>query len=143
MPTRFARLKHTSALLDKGLDLKSEMQDEFPFTWQPIGGDGRDLGPYEYDEPVSTGAQLIIGRNVELSLYINNGNIVFTTPKDGPARVDILSLQGNKVVTLANLLATEGGMYTIPVEQKLKQGVYIVRLTFDGKLTKSVKMVVK
>ena len=32
---------------------------------------------------------------------------------------------------------------TIPVEQKLKQGVYIVRLTFDGKLTKSVKMAVK
>ncbi len=143
MPTRFARLKHTSALLDKGLDLKSEMQDEFPFTWQPIGGDGRDLGPYEYDEPVSTGAQLIIGRNVELSLSINNGNIVFTTPKDGRARVDILSLQGNKVGTIANLLATEGGVYTIPVEQKLKQGVYIVRLTFDGKLTKSVKMAVR
>ena len=57
--------------------------------------------------------------------------------------MDILSLQGNKVVTLANLLATEGGMYTIPVEQKLMQGVYIIRLTFDGKLTKSVKMVVK
>ena len=57
--------------------------------------------------------------------------------------MDILSLQGNKVGTLANLLATEGGMYTIPVEQKLMQGVYIIRLTFDGKLTKSVKMVVK
>ena len=142
LPTRFARLKKSSALLDKGLDLKSEMQDDYPFTWQPIGGEGRDLGPYEYEEPVATGAQLIIGRNVDLSLRINGGNVVFTTPTDGRARLDILSLQGNKVGTIANILATEGGQYTYPVENNLPRGIYLLRLTF-GSQTKSLKMVVK
>lgn len=85
---------------------------------------------------------MILYKNVDLSLRVSNGQVVFTTPTDGRAYVDILSLQGTKVGTIANLMATEGGQYTFPIEQSLKQGVYIIRLSF-GKQTKSIKMVVK
>lgn len=50
MPTRFARLKSTSVFIDKGVDksLPADVIAEFPFLEQPIYGNGRDLGPYEY-----------------------------------------------------------------------------------------------
>jgi hypothetical protein len=46
------------------------------------------------------------------------------------------------VATVANLLVTAGGQYSIPVSTQLQRGVYIARLSFNGE-SKSVKFTVK
>ena len=143
LPTRFARLKSTATLfIDKGLDLKSEMQDEFPYLWQPIYGAARDLGPYEYAPTQTTGMQLILTNEKELSLCVAHGNIQFIVPANGKAVIDLYSPQGIRVANAANILATAGGQYSIPVSGQLQKGVYIVRLQFNGS-TRSVQFTVK
>ena len=131
LPTRFARLKSTSKLIDCGLDLRSELQDEFPFTWQDIVGTARDLGPYEYQSPQPAGMQMLLTHERELSLACRDGNIIFTVPENGRVRVDVLSLQGQFITTNANLLATGGAQYSIPLAN-LPSGIYILRMTFKG-----------
>ena len=111
LPTRFARLKSTSKLIDCGLDMRSEMQDEYPFTWQDIVGDARDLGPYEYQSPQPSGVQMLLTHEKDLSLAYRDGNVIFTVPENGRARVDVVSLQGQHVMTNANILATAGGHF--------------------------------
>ena len=143
LPTRFARLKSTASLfIDKGLDLKSEMQDEFPYLWQPIYGVARDLGPYEYAPATPTGMQLILTNEKELSLCIAHGNLQFSVPANGKATIDLYSPQGVRVANVANILATAGGQYSIPVSTQLQKGVYIARLLFNG-ATRSVRFTVK
>ena len=142
LPTRFARLRSTSVLIDKGLDLKSDMQDEFPYLWQPIYGSARDLGPYEYSPAQTTGTQLILTNDKTLSLTVAYGNIQFTVPANGKAVVELYTPQGTQVATVANLLTTAGGQYSIPVSSQVKKGVYIARLSFMGE-TRSVKFTVE
>ncbi|MBQ5378082.1 MAG: T9SS type A sorting domain-containing protein, partial [Prevotella sp.] len=138
LPTRFARLKSTSKLIDCGLDMRSEMQDEYPFTWQDIVGDARDLGPYEYQSPQPSGVQMLLTHEKDLSLAYRDGNVIFTVPENGRARVDVVSLQGQHILTNANILATAGGQYSIPLSA-LSSGVYILRLSFKGQ-TRVVKV---
>ncbi len=138
LPTRFARLKSTSKLIDCGLDMRSEMQDEYPFTWQDIVGDARDLGPYEYQSPQPSGVQMLLTQEKDLSLAYRDGNVIFTVPENGRARVDVVSLQGQHIMTNANILATAGGQYSIPLSA-LSSGVYILRLSFKGQ-TRVVKV---
>lgn len=131
LPTRFARLKSTSRLIDCGLDLRSEMQDEFPFTWQDINGVARDLGPYEYQSSQPSGMQMLLTHKTDLSLAYKDGNIVFTVPENGRVRVDVVSLQGQCVSTKAHLLATAGAQYSIPLIG-MKSGISLLRLSFKG-----------
>ena len=140
LPTRFARLKKGSMLIDKGVDMKSELQEEFPFTWQPVSGAARDLGPYEYEQPMPTGTQMLLTPNKQLSLAVNAGSVKFSVPTDGRVCVDLLSPQGNCVATVAHLLATGGAEYTLPLSAK--PGVYLLRLTHQGR-TATVKVAVR
>ncbi len=142
LPTRFARLKSTSVLIDKGLDLRTPLYEEFPQLWQPIYGSARDLGPYEYAPVQPTGTQLILTNNKELSLTVAHGNLQFTVPADGKATVGLYTPQGIQVAEVANLLAAAGGQYSIPVNTQLKKGVYVARLTFNG-ASRSVRFTVK
>ena len=96
------------------------------------GGGGGDM-------PV-TGIQPVIDNDADLSLSVDNGNIIYSTPKGGHVCLDILTQDGHKVCTVVNQATTEGGKRTIPVKQNVKQGVYIVRLTFNGTQTKCIKM---
>ena len=96
------------------------------------GGGGGDM-------PV-TGIQPVIDNDADLSLSVDNGNIIYSTPKGGHVSLDILTQDGHKVCTVVNQPTTEGGKRTIPVKQNVKQGVYIVRLTFNGIQTKCIKM---
>jgi hypothetical protein len=107
------------------------LQDEFPFTWQDIVGTARDLGPYEYQSPQPAGMQMLLTHDRELSLACRDGNIIFMVPENGRVRVDVLSLQGQFVTTNANLLATGGAQYSIPLAN-LPSGIYILRMTFKG-----------
>lgn len=96
------------------------------------GGGGGDM-------PV-TGIQPVIDNDADFSLSVDNGNIIYSTPKDGHVSLDIQTQDGHKVCTVVNQATTEGGKRTIPVKQNVKQGVYIVRLTFNGIQTKCIKM---
>ena len=96
------------------------------------GGGGGDM-------PV-TGIQPVIDNDADLSLSVDNGNIIYSTPKGGHVSLDILTQDGHKVCTVVNQATTEGGKRTIPVKQNIKQGVYIARLTFNGIQTKCIKM---
>lgn len=96
------------------------------------GGGGGDM-------PV-TGIQPVIDNDADLSLSVDNGNIIYSTPKGGHVSLDILTQDGHKVCTVVNQPTTEGGKRTIPVKQNIKQGVYIVRLTFNSIHTKCIKM---
>ena len=96
------------------------------------GGGGGDM-------PV-TGIQPVIDNDADLSLSVDNGNIIYSTPKGGHVSLDILTQDGYKVCTVVNQPTTEGGKRTIPVKQNVKQGVYIARLTFNGTQTKCIKM---
>ena len=96
------------------------------------GGGGGDM-------PV-TGIQPVIDNDADFSLSVDNGNIIYSTPKGGHVSLDILTQDGHKVCTVVNQATTEGGKRTIPVKQNVKQGVYIVRLTFNGIQTKCIKM---
>ncbi len=142
LPTRFARLKGTSLLIDKGLDMKSELQDDYPFTWQDIYGAARDLGPYEYNQETTTNAQMLLTRAEELSLRVNHRTIVFCVPTNGKAQIDILNTKGMTVARLAPLAVAKGAEYSIPLNQHLSDGIYIVRLSFQGQ-TRTVKFVAK
>ncbi len=139
LPTRFARLKKGSVLLDKGLDLKSDMQQDYPFTWQPINGEGRDLGPYEYEQVSPSGVQMLLGQSRELSLSLRQGHVSFSVPVDGRVVLEALSLEGQRVVTICNMLATAGATYTLPLPSSLRQRVFILRLSQGGQ-TRIVKM---
>ena len=143
LPTRFARLRSNSVLVDKGLDLSSEVQTkEFTYLWHPIYGSARDLGPYEYAPVNTTGTQLILTTEKNLTLSVAYGNLQFTVPANGKATVDLYTLQGTRVRNVANILATEGGQYSIPVGTGLAKGVYVARLTFGGE-TRSAKFTVE
>ena len=96
------------------------------------GGGGGDMP--------ATGIQPVIDNDADLSLSVDNGNIIYSTPKGGHVSLDILTQDGHKVCTVVNQATTEGGKRTIPVKQNIKQGVYIVRLTFNGIQTKCIKM---
>ncbi len=138
LPTRFARLKSSSLLIDKGLDLHSSLQDDFPFTWQPIVGEGRDLGPYEYEQQGAVGVQMILHDKADFSLRCSGSHVFFSLPHDGRARVDVLSAQGVVVSTIANLMAAEGAEYAFPLPADLASGIYLLRLS-DGKQQKIIK----
>ena len=143
LPTRFARLKSSSVLVGKGKDITADLQASFPDIYEQfVNRCGHDIGPYDYKSSATTGAQLVLTNNKQLSLQVVNGNIQFTAPDNGKANVALFSAQGAQVATIANLLATAGGQYTIPVNVQLQPGVYIARLNFNGE-TKTVKFMVR
>ena len=139
LPTRFARLKPTSVLIGKGKDMTEDLKASFPDIWEDFADRcGHDIGPYDYASSTTTGSQLILTGSKDLSLKVVGGSIQFTVPADGKARVDLYSPQGTLVSTVANLLTTAGGQYSVPVSAQLQPGIYIARLTANGE-TKSIK----
>ena len=143
LPTRFARLKSSSVLIGKAKDITEELKEAFPDLWQNyVGRCGNDIGPYNYQTSVPTGAQLILTNEKTLSLTVAHGNLQFTVPADGKATLGLYTPQGIQVAEVANILTTAGGQYSIPVTAQLQKGVYIARLSFMGE-TRSVKFTVE
>ncbi len=60
--------------------------------------------------------------------------VSFTLPKQGAARVELLDVMGRRVVT-KEWASLEGGRHLIRLDDgaRLKPGVYLVRLTFEGR----------
>ncbi len=140
LPTRFAKLKAGSVLIDRGLDMVSEMQTEFPFTFEPIVGSARDLGPYEYSKPGTSGTQMLIVDAKQLSLRANDSHIVVSVPADGRVAIDFFAPQGSRVAVFQPFLASAGAEYSLPIPA-LDNGVYIVRVCQNGQ-TRTAKVAV-
>ena len=149
LPSKFARLKSGSALIDKGLPYYTPYTSEFSFLAQPIYGAGRDLGPFELQEgDINTGLQVIMNMNAKLSLSvtpnpcINEAVVKFSTDNSGSARINICNLNGQIVLKAYEAPADSGVEYFIPVSvSSLHNGVYLCQLVV-GNTTKTSKMIV-
>jgi len=149
LPTKFARLKSGSVLVDKGLWKNIPYTDEFPWLKQPVYGAGRDLGPYELREgPINTGLQVIMNMNAKLNLgvspnpCVNEAVVKFSTETSGKATINICSLSGQLISKSYQGQADSGVEYFIPVSvSSLSNGVYLCQLVI-GNTTKTGKMLV-
>ncbi len=149
MPTRFARLKSGSALVDKGMLYNIPYSNEFPFLAQPVYGAARDLGPYELPEGViNTTTQIIINHEAKLSLSVSPNPckvetvLKFSSDISGLACVKILNMNGVLVNVPYNNNIDAGIEYYIPVAvNSLRAGTYICQLTI-GNQVKTTKLVI-
>ena len=149
MPTKFARLKSGSVLVDKGLPYYLPYTTEFPWLKQEIYGAARDLGPYELQEgPIKTGLQIILKMDVNMNLSVspnpcrNEAIIKFSTELSGNATLNILNLNGQLINKAYQGQADAGADYYIPVSvSDLQNGAYLCQLVV-GNQTKTAKLLV-
>lgn len=140
LPSRFARLKEGSVLIDKGINISTSLYDEFPFLWQPICGVARDLGPYESDATGTVGDQMLLTKKANLSLAATINTVTFSVVERGRIMIDIVSLQGVSLWRIADMIAENDAIYTLPfTSASLNKGIYLVVLT-SGNIKKSVKI---
>ena len=149
MPPKFARLKNSSVLIDKGLKFNIPYTDEFPFLAQPSYGGTRDLGPYELTEGnFTTVGQIIMNRDAVLDLSVlpnpckTEAIVKFSSDFSDNASIKILSLNGQIMAEVYNKPADAGIEYYIPVSvSNLQNGIYLCQITL-GNQTKTTKLVV-
>lgn len=133
MPAKFGRLKSGSKLIDKGIDKPLPFTDEFPALYQPVYGNGRDLGPYELEEgPISSIPQLITDPDAELSLDIdcsqggNEVTICVSTDITSDASFEIVGMQGITLATHSLGRLEQGTKNYRPISTLgLQKGIYI------------------
>ncbi len=145
MPTRFARLKSGSVLIDKGLYKATPFTTEFPFVKQTTYGAAPDLGPYELQEGSVTGVQLLMNKNAGFDLKVLNRdglNAKFSTGFAGVAKVTIFSLGGNPITVAWSGKVEAGAEYELPLPvNQLQAGMYLCQLKC-GSLSKTCKLLV-
>ena len=149
MPTRFARLKSGSVLVDKGAWLNVPYASEFPWLKQAVYGNARDLGPYELQEgQINTGFQVIMNLNAKLALSVlpnpckNEAVIKFSSDFTDNASLKLLNLNGQEIEVIYNKTADAGVEYFVPFSvNTLNNGIYLCQLTI-GNQTKTTKIVV-
>ncbi len=149
LPTKFARLKSGSVLVDKGLPYNMPYLNEFPFLAQPIYGAARDLGPFELQEgEINTGLQIIMNMNARLNLSVlpnpckTETVVKFSTDNSSRAVINICNLNGQIISKAFEGQADSGVEYFIPVSvSSLSNGVYLCQLVV-GNQTKTNKIIV-
>jgi pectate disaccharide-lyase len=149
MPAKFAHLKSSSVLINKGKNLYPPYISEFTFLNQPIYGTARDLGPYELQEgEVLSETQIIMNQNIKLSLSVlpnpcNTEAIVkFSTEQAGNAIIKILSMDGRTVKDIYSRFADKGIDYYIPFSvNNLQNGIYLCQLIIGNEI-KTSKLVI-
>lgn len=144
LPTRFARLKSGSVLLDKGLNMETPFGSEFPFLKQVPYGAARDLGPYELQEGAPTGIQLLMNPSASFNLSCSevSETIHISTGIAGHAVVQVFNLHGRLVAEAWNGWVESGAEYDLPFSTRLLEpGMYLCRLTC-GHQSKTCKLLV-
>ena len=149
LPTKFARLKSGSVLVDKGLWKNIPYSNEFPWLKQEVYGTARDLGPYELQEgSINTGVQVIMNMNAKLSLSVspnpcvNEAVLKFSTDNSSCALINICNLNGQIISKAYEGQADSGVEYFIPVSvSSLNNGIYMCQLVV-GNTTKTSKIIV-
>lgn len=151
MPTKFARLKSGSVLVDKGLWKNIPYTDEFPWLKQAVYGSGRDLGPYELQEgPINTGLQLILTMDSKLSLSVSpnpcnrEAVVKFSTEISGKVTLNICNLNGQLIQKAYEGQADTGAEYYIPVAvNNLSNGAYLCQLVVGNQVKTNKLLVVR
>lgn len=143
MPSRFARLKPTSNLVDAGCNVPTsvtpnlaQLETDFPIIVQPIYGSARDMGPYELRQTDSsaTAIQQIIAPESLGSLEVLQGNdageriIRFSVPADGVAQIAVYDLSGRVVYLQTVSHLTAGVEYYYPLNTQAFHGMHVVHL---------------
>ncbi len=149
MPTKFARLKSGSVLVDKGLNYYAPYTSEYAFLHQDIYGNARDLGPYELQEgEILSGMQVIMNLDAQFSLSVlpnpckSEAIVKFSTDFSADASLKVLNLNGQLIEEVYNKPADSGVEYFIPVSvNALQNGIYLCQLTI-GNQSKTTKLVV-
>ncbi len=149
MPTKFARLKSGSVLIDKGLWKNIPYSNEFPWLKQDVYGAARDLGPYELQEgSINTALQVIMNMNAKLNLSVspnpcvNEAVVKFSTDNSSRATINICNLNGQIISKAYEGQADSGVEYYIPLSvSSLSNGIYLCQLVV-GNTTKTSKMIV-
>lgn len=140
LPTRFARLKSGSKLVDAGIDKTLPFTDEFPFILQSIYGNGRDLGPYELQEgSINTGAQSIITHHQQTTFALlpgrHDGEVVVRISSElpGAATLHICHINGLIVLTQKTVPLEPGVEYCFPINtSQLSKGIYLIQAKING-----------
>lgn len=149
LPTRFARLKSGSRLVDAGIHKPLPYTDEFPDCYQPIYGNARDLGPYELQEgAVSSAKQTLMTHRNSSSFSIMKGRhnreaIAHVSSRNQTeAFIRIIDLTGTLRQTVACGMMESGADYYIPFgTQNLSAGTYICQIQLGEEIL-SGKMVI-
>ncbi|MGC3979270.1 MAG: T9SS type A sorting domain-containing protein [Paludibacteraceae bacterium] len=148
MPKKFARLKTGSVLIDKGLPYTIPYASEFPYLQQPVYGAARDLGPYELQEGIPSGIQIIMNHNAKLNLSVlpnpckTEAVVKFSTDYAANAKIRIANLNGQVMEECYAKTAEANVDYYIPVStDKLQNGIYLCILNV-GDQTKTTKLIV-
>lgn len=144
LPTRFARLKNNSVLIDKGLNKEVPFSSEFPFIKQVPYGAARDLGPYELQDGAPTGVQMLMNRSAGFSLSFSHlsETIHFSTGFAGNAIVQVFGLNGRLVAKAWNGRVESGAEYDVPFSASLLEpGMYVCKLSC-GPQSKTCKLLV-
>ncbi len=157
MPTRFARLKAESNLVDAGCDVPAsvmpnlaQLEADFPFLVSPVYGAARDLGPYELHvaDSVQTAVQQIITPESNGALAVMLGNtqaeriVRFSVPTNSSAEITIYDISGRMVNNIVLSHLTNGVEYYQPVSTNGMSGMYIVRLN-AGTFTATKKFIIQ
>ncbi|MFV0472196.1 MAG: right-handed parallel beta-helix repeat-containing protein [Paludibacteraceae bacterium] len=148
MPTRFARLRTGSVLIDKGLPYNIPYAAEFPYLQQAMYGGGRDLGPYELEEGELSGIQIIMNHEIKLDLNVlpnpckTETIVKFSSELAGNATIKITDMSGRIIEEFYRSNVDTNIDYYIPVSVKrLQNGVYFCILNI-GNQTKTAKLIV-
>jgi pectate disaccharide-lyase len=148
LPTGFARLKPTSQLIDRGVELISPLPS---FVGQPLvgsamssfitkQGSARDLGPYE---TISSAATAIKKSTLygDLQLRVTTSSpisVTFVAPMQGMAVVEVVDVYGRLVGQMSMEVVANVESSILLNSSGLGDGVYLCRVTV-GSRTQIVK----
>ncbi len=157
LPTGFARLKAGSKQIDTGKDgltapLPTTIGQPLVGTalqlYQPVFGNARDMGPYEFKSSTPTSIQQIMQQDKALSLSTypnpckNNGVVRFSVSEESRVLISVYNLVGTKVADLYTDTASPNIEYAVPFDvTNWTAGMYICVMK-SGNQTVTSKVVV-
>ena len=107
-------------------------------TAPPYSGSAPDLGAHETGSTVSVGEPRSLGGLVLSGVQPNPSRsgfaVAFTLPDESPARIEVIDLQGRRIVhrDLSGPGRTSQ-IVSLPETRALAPGVYVVRLSQGGR----------
>jgi parallel beta-helix repeat protein len=139
-------LQPGSPCIDKGA--ASIVWNGATVTAPAYSGAAPDLGAHETGGTVSVGGPPPSGELALSGVQPNPSRsgfaVAFTLPEDAPARIEVIDLQGRRIVRreLAGLGRT-GQVVSLPETRALPPGVYVVRLSQGGRSVTARAVVVR
>jgi len=107
-------------------------------TAPPYSGTAPDLGAHETGSSVSVGdppaSFALVLSGVQPNPSRSGFAVAFTLPDDAPARIDVIDLQGRRIVSRELVgLGRASQVVSLPETRELPAGLYVVRLSQGGR----------